>query len=139
MKKWLKRLLRNADQSRRARGGDARLADRTGSAKRRSAAAQATARQKRRAPSQRPARTRFKDQKLALEQLEERTLMAFVVGPNIDINNQPLHDAEMTIAINPANPINLIAATNSVSDLINGNDRVWFSFDAGTTWNSSVI
>lgn len=60
------------------------------------------------------------------------------VGPNINVSKRAENQAEATIAINPTDPLNLIAGSNSLESFL-GQDLIWYSFDGGLTWTEVFI
>jgi hypothetical protein len=74
---------------------------------------------------------------IRLEALEDRCLLASLqVGTVVDINKQVHNQAQPAIAVNPANPQNLAAASESVDD---AGIMEASSFDGGQTWTSHFI
>ncbi len=53
------------------------------------------------------------------------------VGTNINVSNLPGFQSEVTIAVNPTNPMNLVAGSNDPSS---GVMDAYFSIDGGVTW-----
>lgn len=53
-------------------------------------------------------------------------------GNNIDVSNYPGYQGETTIAINPLNPLNMIAGSNNLGP--NGFTNAFYTFDGGQTW-----
>ena len=60
-----------------------------------------------------------------------------VLGPNVNVSNQAGTQSEVGIAVNPANPLNLVAVANNNSDL--SRLGVWFSTDGGGTWTPNFV
>ncbi|MFH0344929.1 MAG: HYR domain-containing protein [Chromatiales bacterium] len=60
-----------------------------------------------------------------------------VVGPNVNISNLAGGQSEVGIAVNPTNPLNLVAVANELADL--SQLGVWFSLDGGTTWTANFL
>ncbi|MFN0196126.1 MAG: pre-peptidase C-terminal domain-containing protein [Planctomycetaceae bacterium] len=60
------------------------------------------------------------------------------VGPNVNVSKLPFNQVDVTIAVNPNNSNNLIAAANSLDDT-KTNDSIWFSNNGGQTWSQSLI
>jgi hypothetical protein len=73
-----------------------------------------------------------------IELLESRRLLSLSVGPNVDMSNG-LHSgqAEASIAMNPTNPNNLVAFSNT--DENTSGVRLYVSNDAGATWSTRLI
>jgi autotransporter-associated beta strand protein len=62
------------------------------------------------------------------------------VGSNVNISNLPnLNLYETTIATNPANPLNLIAAAGGGATVNGRDDVAWYSLDGGLTWSLNLI
>ncbi len=57
------------------------------------------------------------------------------IGPNIDVSNEPGAQFETTIAVNPTNPSQIVAASIDAQVL---QVRAYFSSDGGATWGSSL-
>jgi hypothetical protein len=56
---------------------------------------------------------------------------------NVNVSNLAGTQSEVGIAVNPANPLNVVAVAN---DLVNlSNLGVWFSTDGGATWTANFI
>jgi hypothetical protein len=87
---------------------------------------------RRSASPKRPTRTR-----LQVERLESRKLLS----ANIDVSNLPQIQEETTIDINPVNPLNLVAASNSPNDAKPESEAVsaYFSKDGGNTWTTTSL
>ena len=58
-----------------------------------------------------------------------------VVGPNVNISRAAGYQAEEAIAINPTNPMNLFAFSNTSGNALFGAT----SFDGGTTWATRLV
>jgi ELWxxDGT repeat protein len=52
---------------------------------------------------------------------------------NVDVSNWPGYQGETTIAINPTNPLNMIAGSNDLNGTT-GLTRAYWSMDGGQTW-----
>ncbi|MEX1233005.1 MAG: pre-peptidase C-terminal domain-containing protein [Planctomycetaceae bacterium] len=63
----------------------------------------------------------------------EQAAPKLTVGNNVNVSAMPFNQAEVTIAVNTVNPLNLIAASNTLDDTA-ANDVIWYSNDAGQTW-----
>jgi hypothetical protein len=91
----------------------------------------------------------------SLELLEDRCLLSVntttqVAGPNIDVSNLAGYQGETTIAINPTNPLNMIAGSNTLSakgkkgggnteaywTKDGGNTEAYWTKDGGNTWSA---
>src|SRR5207302_1876694 len=57
--------------------------------------------------------------------------IAFKVGSNVDVSNEETPQSETSIAINPANPAQLVAGSNEIVRLPM---RGYFSSDSGKSW-----
>src|SRR5262245_54741568 len=58
------------------------------------------------------------------------------VGPNVDISGFADNEAETTVAVNPANPNNLVVVSNfQTADALMES----VSFDGGATWSARMI
>jgi hypothetical protein len=93
---------------------------------------------RRMAPKSNP-RRRQRAMPPSLERLEERCLLAVnttthVAGPNIDVSNLPGTQSETTIAINPTNPLNMIAGSNNLGG--GGFTEAYWTKDGGATWHA---
>jgi hypothetical protein len=62
---------------------------------------------------------------------------AQVPGPNVNISNLGGAQSEVGIAVDPANPQNLVAVSNNIADI--SRLGVWFSTDGGTIWTANFI
>jgi hypothetical protein len=70
--------------------------------------------------------------------LEDRTVPASLsVGPNVDIGPILGNQNEISMAINPADPDNIVAVSNDES--IGGGLRFYRTMDGGATWSNRVI
>jgi hypothetical protein len=93
----------------------------------------------RRAPRRRPAR-HARSAQFRLELLENRCVPSIntathVAGPNIDVSNLAGYQGETTIAINPTNPLNMIAGSNNGgAGSISGFTEAYWTKDGGNTW-----
>lgn len=58
-------------------------------------------------------------------------LASVTVGANVDVSNEPGPQSETSIAVNPANPAQLVAGSNEIDRLPM---RGYFSSDGGATW-----
>src|SRR5262249_11299742 len=82
----------------------------------------------------RPART-FRP---FLESLETRALpSATTLSPTVNVSRMPGPQSEVSIAINPTNPLNLVAVANDINNL--SHVGTWVSFDGGSTWQDRFI
>jgi hypothetical protein len=64
-----------------------------------------------------------------------QTLVPFT---NVSVGNSPLMtESEMTIAINPTNPLNVAGFAHNVSNL--NQIQVFSTTDGGTTWSRTII
>lgn len=72
---------------------------------------------------------------MGIERLENRILLA--VGVNVNVSRMPFDQSEVNIAVNPANPLNLIASANDIG--FGAQDSTWFTRDGGQTWTRSLI
>ncbi len=57
-------------------------------------------------------------------------------GPNVNVSNLPGFQSEVSIAVNPANPQNLVAGSNNPST---GEMDAYFSTDGGATWQVRLL
>src|SRR4051794_4446368 len=81
----------------------------------------------------------------ACEQLEQRTLLSFAVSfpsgaalasrADTNASIKVGEEREATIAINPANPRNVVAFSNTVDGT--GFDKTWASLDGGLTFTQA--
>jgi hypothetical protein len=62
---------------------------------------------------------------------------ALVLGPDINISNQNGAQSEVGIAVDPTNPLNIVAVSNNIADL--SRLGTWFSSDGGATWTPNFI
>lgn len=60
-----------------------------------------------------------------------------VLGANVNISNLAGAQSEVGIAVNPTNPLNLVAVSNQIANL--SRLAVWFSQNGGTTWTANFI
>lgn len=76
-----------------------------------------------------------------VERLEQREVPASLqaLPPNIDINRSFGSDAEVTIAINPTNPLNILAAGIDEASIFTDHQNLYRSIDGGTTWSLVTI
>ena len=58
--------------------------------------------------------------------------------PNVNVSRLPFNQAEVTLTVNPVNPLNLIASANNLDDATN-NEFTFSSQDGGLTWTQSVV
>src|SRR5947209_3818414 len=72
-----------------------------------------------------------------LECLESRRLMSLAVGPNVNMSRLRSGQAEASIAMNPVDPNNLVAFSNT--DESSNGVRVYASHDAGASWSTRLI
>jgi hypothetical protein len=63
--------------------------------------------------------------------VESSSATGIRVGPNIDVSNEPGPQSETSIAINPANPKEIVAGSNEIFRLPM---RAYFSSDGGKSW-----
>lgn len=67
------------------------------------------------------------------ESLESRALLTLLPGTDVNISQIANSQAEVTVAVNPTNPLNLIATSNGGQ--LNGDEEfVAYSMDGGQTW-----
>jgi hypothetical protein len=57
--------------------------------------------------------------------------------PNVNVSNIAGTQSEVGVAVNPANPLNVVAVANDLVDL--SKLGVWFSTDGGATWTANFI
>jgi hypothetical protein len=85
---------------------------------------------------------------LKVELLEDRTLLSatlvldgpqtLVPNPNVAASSDPAtRESEMSLAINPTNPLNVVGFTHDVQQL--SHIQVFYSMDGGLTWNRTLI
>src|SRR5258708_12153195 len=77
----------------------------------------------------------------AMAAARTRTLIAVTTPPNVDISQRHLNESEEAIAVNPANPENIVTVTN-VGHAEAGLTAGMFegvSFDGGNTWTTKLI
>jgi fibronectin-binding autotransporter adhesin len=61
------------------------------------------------------------------------------VGANVNVSNIPGQSQyETVIAINPANPLNILASGND-GDVNAQDEAVWYTLDAGLTWSLTLV
>ena len=82
-----------------------------------------------------------------MESLEARTLLAAslslngaqtVVGnPNVRVSVDGTQQSEMSVAINPTNPLNIVAFTHRIG--ASATMGTYYTLDGGNTWTSKVI
>jgi hypothetical protein len=72
-----------------------------------------------------------------VELLESRRLLSLLVGPNVNMSRLRSSQAEASIAMNPTNPTNLVAFSNT--DESSTGVRLYVSNDAGATWTTRLI
>src|SRR5215471_9067667 len=73
-----------------------------------------------------------------LESLEARALPSVTsLSPTVNVSRARGPQSEVGIAVNPINPVNLVAVANDINDL----DHVgtWVSTDGGSTWQERFI
>ena len=58
------------------------------------------------------------------------------VGPNVNVQNLPGFQSEVSIAVNPTNPMNLVAGSNDPSNLTMD---AYFSTDGGLSWQFRTL
>lgn len=72
------------------------------------------------------------------EPLESRALLTLITGTDVNISQIPNSQAEVTVAVNPTNPLNLIATSNGGQ--LNGDEEfVAYSMDGGQTWTQNPL
>ena len=69
------------------------------------------------------------------DQLSEQR--AALHEPNVNVSNIASSQSEVGVAVNPTNPLNLVAVANDLADLTKLG--VWFSVDGGATWTANFI
>jgi hypothetical protein len=86
-----------------------------------------------------------------LEVLEDRTLLSatlvldgpqtLVPLPNVDVGQNPSVDlSEMTMSVNPTNPLNLAGFSHYIKPSFNYDQiAVYYSMDGGATWATTLI
>lgn len=73
---------------------------------------------------------------LALSQVSGVLAASLRVGPNVDISGFADNEAETTVAVNPANPNNVVVVSNfQTADALMES----VSFDGGATWSARMI
>jgi hypothetical protein len=60
-----------------------------------------------------------------------------VLGANVNVSALAGAQSEVGIAVNPTNPLNLVAVSNQIANLTRLG--VWFSVNGGTTWTANFI
>jgi hypothetical protein len=60
-----------------------------------------------------------------------------VVGTNVNVSNLNEINSESYVAVNNTDPSRLVAASNNISG--SGRQKMFFSSDGGTTWNSTEL
>src|SRR5262245_11848291 len=60
-----------------------------------------------------------------------------VLGANVNVSALGGAQSEVGIAVNPTNPLNLVAVSNQIANLTQL--AVWFSQNGGTTWTANFI
>jgi hypothetical protein len=60
-----------------------------------------------------------------------------VLGANVNVSALAGAQSEVGIAVNPTNPLNLVAVSNHIANL--SRLGVWFSLNGGTTWTANFI
>jgi hypothetical protein len=99
-------------------------------------------------PSRKPSRPRKPQWRPEVETLEERMVLSaslsmsgsqtLVAGPNVNASNNTLTgESEMQVAINPANPLQVVDFTHNVNNL--NQMSVYHSSDGGLTWSRTII
>ncbi len=87
---------------------------------------------------------------LALEVLEDRSLLSaqlILNGPqtltpyaNVNASNSPgVYQSEMTVAINPQNPLNVVGFSHHRNGISFNEISVYYSIDGGTSWTLTLI
>src|SRR5262245_37666513 len=59
------------------------------------------------------------------------------LGPSVDASNQQGPQSEVGVAVNPLNPLNLVAVVNDIDNLTRL--PAYFSMDGGLTWSTTFI
>jgi hypothetical protein len=73
---------------------------------------------------------------LAISQVSGVLAAGLTVGPNVDISGFADNEAETTVAVNPANPNNVVVVSNfQTADALMES----VSFDGGATWSARMI
>ena len=73
---------------------------------------------------------------LAISQVSSVLAASVTVGPNVDISGFADNEAETTVAVNPANPNNVVVVSNfQTADALMES----VSFDGGATWSARMI
>ncbi len=60
-----------------------------------------------------------------------------VIGPNVNVSDIPGPQSEVGVAVNPTNPLNIVAVANEIVDLTKLG--VWYSLDGGATWTANFV
>lgn len=60
-----------------------------------------------------------------------------VLGPNVNVSALAGPQSEVGVAVDPANPLRLVAVSNNIADL--SRLGAWFSADGGATWTANFI
>ena len=73
---------------------------------------------------------------LAISQVSAALADSLSVGPNVDISGFADNEAETTVAVNPANPNNVVIVSNfQTADALMES----VTFDGGATWSARMI
>ena len=73
---------------------------------------------------------------MAISQVSSVFAASLKVGPNVDISGFADNEAETTVAVNPANPNNVVVVSNfQTADALMES----VSFDGGTTWSARML
>src|SRR5262245_44808550 len=73
-----------------------------------------------------------------LEELEDRLAPSVTnLNPTINVSNATGPQSEASIAVNPTNPLNLVAVANDINNVTSLN--TYTSTDGGATWTTHVI